>query len=343
MRHYKHLTYTDRLNIEKWLREGMPKGEIAARLRVHRNTITNELKRGRYSHLNSDYTTEDRYSPDIAYQKYRKHLAAKGPDYKIGKNIAFANYIEDLILNKHFSPAAALAAAQKSGHFDITLCYSTIYNYIDKGDVFLSLTNKSLPYKGRRKRSYRRVRAATKAPRGISIERRPEEINTRQEPFHWEMDTVVSPRGGKKALLVLTERVSRYEMISLIPRHTTDSVVRCLDRMERKIGTRRFREMFRSITVDNGAEFNDCAGMERSLNGGRRTTLYYCHPYSSYERGSNEKQNQIIRRHFPKGTNFDKVSAASVQRVQDWINDYPRKLLSWETSRALFDALVAEI
>lgn len=88
MRHFKQLAYTDRLNIEKWLREGMGKGENADKLRVHRNTITNELKRGRYTHLNSDYTTEERYSPDIAEPRYQGNLRAKGPGYKIGGDIA---------------------------------------------------------------------------------------------------------------------------------------------------------------------------------------------------------------------------------------------------------------
>ena len=103
--------------------------------------------------------------------------------------------------------------------------------------------------------------------------------------------------------------------------------------------------MFKSITVDNGSEFADCAGLERSVlkKRGKRTKMYYCHPYCSSERGSNEKQNQMIRRKFPKGTNFDKVSQTEVKMVEDWLNRYPRKILGWYSSADMFRALIEAI
>lgn len=130
---------------------------------------------------------------------------------------------------------------------------------------------------------------------------------------------MVSKKGGKAALLVLTERVTRYEIALRVPDHTASSVVSALDRLERRVGTRKFREIFKSITVDNGTEFSDCWGMERSWRSHwkSRTHIYYCHPYSSYERGSNEKQNQMIRWHFPKGTNFNNVSQSRIDRAID--------------------------
>lgn len=345
MRHFKHLTYTDRLNIEKWLREGMKKGEITDRLRVHRNTITNELKRGRYTHLNSDYTTEERYSPDIADMKYRDHLKAKGPGYKIGNDIAFANFLEDKMLGvqedgtvdkqKRYSPAAALAAARAEG-FETSICAATLYSYITKGDVFFSLTNKDLHRKGDKKQKHRKVKAA-KAPRGESIERRPEEVNERIEPFHWEMDSVIGKRGTKECLVTLTERKSRQELAFKVKDHTAQSVVEVLDRLERKLGSRTFRRVFRSITVDNGTEFSDCIRMEASsITKRNRTKLYYCHPYSSWERGSNENQNRMIRRFYPKGTDFSKVRQKDIQGTIDWINKYPRLILGWHCSEELF-------
>jgi len=104
-----------------------------------------------------------------------------------------------------------------------------------------------------------------------------------------------------------------------------------------------FKSVFKSITVDNGTEFSDCVGLERSVFDGWRTKFYYCHPYSSYERGSNEKQNQMLRRHFPKGTNFDTVSDEEVERVTNWLNNYPRLKLGWGTSADLFDAAISSI
>ena len=230
------------------------------------------------------------------------------------------------------------------GDFGIRVCRQTLYSYVDKR-IFARLTNKDLPFKGaRRKKKTQHIRRMKTAPKGDSIEKRPEEGNTRQEPGHWEMDLVVSCRGGHKCLLVLTERVTRQEIMRLIPDKTAASVVRALNTIERKYG-KLFPTVFKSITVDNGSEFADCAGLERSVlkKRGKRTKMYYCHPYCSSERGSNEKQNQMIRRKFPKGTNFDKVSPNEVKMVEDWLNRYPRKILGWYSSADMFRALIEAI
>ena len=95
--------------------------------------------------------------------------------------------------------------------------------------------------------------------------------------------------------------------------------------------------IFRTITVDNGSEFADCAGIERSRTGkSKRTTVYYCHPYTSSERGSNEKQNQMLRRRFPKGTDFRKISAGAVASAVVWLNNYPREIFEFASSEELF-------
>lgn len=155
---------------------------------------------------------------------------------------------------------------------------------------------------------------------------------------------MVSCRGGHKCLLVLTERVTRQEIMRLIPDKTAGSVVRALNTIERKYG-KLFPAVFKSITVDNGSEFADCAGLEQSVlkKRAKRTKMYYCHPYCSSERGSNEKQNQMIRRKFPKGTNFDKVSPKEVKMVEDWLNRYPRKILGWYSSADMFRALIEAV
>ena len=211
--------------------------------------------------------------------------------------------------------------------------------------MFAGLTNKDLPFKGsRRKTKTKHIHRMKSASKGDSIEKRPEEVNTRQEPGHWEMDLVVSCRGGHKCLLVLTERVTRQEIMRLIPDKTAGSVVRALNTIERKYG-KLFPAVFKSNTVDNGSEFADCAGLEQSVlkKRAKRTKMYYCHPYCSSERGSNEKQNQMIRRKFPKGTNFDKVSPKEVKMVEDWLNRYPRKILGWYSSADMFRALIEAV
>lgn len=113
-------------------------------------------------------------------------------------------------------------------------------------------------------------------------------------------------------------------------------MVRALDRLERIYGSS-FSRVFKTITVDNGSEFADCEGLERSCRRkGKRTTVYYCHPYSSYERGSNENLNKMIRRLFPKGTSFDSVTARDVRRVEEWLNNYPRKIFGYESAISRF-------
>lgn len=135
----------------------------------------------------------------------------------------------------------------------------------------------------------------------------------------------------------MTELLTRYPLIARVPDHKMASVVRALDRIERRMGAG-FRTIFQSITVDNGCEFQDCEGMERSKRARKpRTKIYYCHPYSTYERGSNENMNRIIRRFFPKGTNFDEVTAAEVAEVEEWLANYPHRILGWKTPQMLYD------
>ncbi len=104
-----------------------------------------------------------------------------------------------------------------------------------------------------------------------------------------------------------------------------------------------FKKVFLSITVDNGSEFADYKGIEQSITGSTRTSVYYCHPYSSWERGSNENQNKMIRRHFPKGYDFTKTTSAEIKRLEKWINDYPRKIFGYYTSAELFTSCIDEI
>lgn len=339
-----HLTWSDRLTIEKMLRQGYSKPQIARYLGVHHSTIYDECKRGAVDLVDSELRPYKSYSPEVSEAYHKRAVKNMEKGLKIGKDHALARWLVDTI-SKGYSPSAACALLGKTPDttFSCTLCRQTVYKYIENGDLW-PLTNKSLRYKGTRKRRYHHVRAA-RAPRGESIERRPEHIQDRAEPGHWEMDSVVSCKSGAGALLVLTERVTRYEIGIRVPDHTSASVVSALDRLERRIGTRRFREVFRSVTVDNGSEFSDCWGLERSWrsNGKKRTQVYYCHPYSSWERGSNEKQNQMIRWHFPKGTNFGRISQNRIDQAMDWLNNYPRKILGWRTSAEAFQEFLASV
>lgn len=224
---------------------------------------------------------------------------------------------------------------------------ATIYSYIKKG-LFLRITQVDLPRRGKRKNSYKKVekKEPARAPAGESIEQRPAEVRNREQFGHWEMDTVYSAKtSSKKALLVLTERKTRWEIIIMIPNRKAETIVKALDALERRYGAVNFRKIFRSITVDNGSEFAMADGIERSAINKTlpRTKVYFCHPYSSWERGSNENQNLMIRRKHPKGTDFAKVTKAEIEATAQWINNYPRRILGYMSSEVMFKQCLREI
>ena len=328
-RMFSHLQWKDRLRIEKMLKEKKSKSEIARTLRVDYTTVMREIKRGLTVQRDTNLVDREVYCAETAERKYQENLRAKGPDLKIGNDHELAEYIENKIADEGYSPQAALYKIEEDNlSFSVTLSKWTIYKYIDAG-VFLRLTNKSLPMGGKKKQKHDKVRPA-RAPKGDSIEDRPEEIDKREEPFHWEMDSVVSAKegGSKKRFLTMTERTSRADLMFLMPDGTMASVVAVLDMLEKKLGSFNFRRIFQTITVDNGSEFQDWEGMTRAVDGeGDRTHIYYCHPYSAYERGSNENGNRMIRRKVPKGTDFTGITEEDTLQVQRWVNEYPRGIL----------------
>lgn len=331
---FSHLTWTKRLQLEALLKAKTPVKDIAKALGVHISTIYREVKRGRYEHIDgATWISEDRYSPDIANEKYRDHLTAKGAPVKIGNDHEFAAYIEKRIIEDKLSPAAVLGEIKHGDfNFKTSICTNTLYSYIEKG-VFYRLSFSHLSNK-KKKRAKRAVKIA-KPPRGTSIERRPEEINARNTFGHWEMDCVVGKQKTKNVLLTFTERLTRYEIILRLPNRKTETVVKALNRLEWRFGSD-FRKVFKSITVDNGSEFSDYQGLERSIYGGKRTSVFYCHPYCSSERGSNERLNREIRRLIPKGADLSKYSSDEIQQVENWVNSYPRGILGYASSGELF-------
>lgn len=342
---FSHLSKTDRYTIEALLRAKHTAQEIAEIIHVHVSTIYREIKRARTVFRNSDWTEEERYNPDEAERLYRENLSAKGAGLKIDKDRGFADYIEHKIMDDKLSPAAALASIALEGKkFQTQICRVTLYSYIDKG-VFLHLTNKDLPIKRNKKQKYRKVTTVKKPPRGESIEKRPQEINSRETFGHWEGDTVYS---GKKTapdtLFVYTERLTRNELIVKMPDRTAASGVAALDVIQARFGPL-FPLIFRSITFDNGVEFSDVEGLERSASNAeeKRTKVYFCHPYSSFERGSNENNNRFIRRPYPKGTDFSGLTDEDITNLENWINRYPRALLGWKNAETLFNEYVSAL
>ena len=215
MKGYKHLTAHDRNKMAKMRKEGATMRQIGAALHVSAATVCRELKRGTYTYLNADYIEVTEYIPERSQKRYEANLEAKGPGLKIGNHRDYAEKLEELIVDYDYSPSAALHEIENHpeiyGEFGVRVCQQTLYSYVEKR-IFARLTNKDLPFKGsRQKKKTKHIRRMKSAAKGDSIEKRPEEVNTRQEPGHWEMDLVVSCRGGHQCLMALTERVTRQE------------------------------------------------------------------------------------------------------------------------------------
>jgi len=337
---FKHLTFQDRIKIEAFYNdEGLKnKAEIARRLDFSRSTISREIKKGLCKKKNSDWTYEEIYSADKGQIIKEKRAERKGPNLVIAGNDKLATYIEEKI-DDGYSPEVIAHWIKKNDAFKITICAKTIYNYIHNG--ILLIDEEDLVhgfYKKNKKKKEAKRTTAFKVDRRIHD--RPEEANEREEIGHWEMDLVEGKKGIKDPyLLVMTERASREEIIELIPNKTSDAVVKALDRVERRMGPVVFREAFKTITTDNGSEFKDYEGIERSFTKSsiKRTKMYYCDAYASWQRGSNENQNRMIRRFLPKGSSFKNVTRRTVKRIQKFMNNYPRKMFGFKSSNEVFN------
>jgi IS30 family transposase len=337
---FRHLTYEDRIIIEHLynVQEITNKAEIARKLGFDRSTISREIKKGLYEKKNSDWTYEEKYSADKGQMIKEKRAENKGPNLVIAGNDKLATYIEEKIKDG-YSPEVIEHWIKKNDDFKITICAKTIYNYIHTG--VLLIEEKDLVhgfYKKNKKKKEAKRTTAFKV--GRRIHDRPEEAKEREEIGHWEMDLVEGKKGVKDPyLLVLTERASRQEIIEIIPNKTSNAVISGLDRIERRMGPVVFREVFKTITTDNGSEFKAYKGIETSFTKSsiKRTKLYYCDAYSSWQRGSNENQNRMIRRFLPKGSSFKNVTRRMVKRIQKFMNNYPRKMFNFKTSNEIFN------
>jgi IS30 family transposase len=333
----KYLNEKERYQLEILLKEKVDKNKISKILDRSIRTIYREIKRGQVKMLNSDLTYRYEYCADTAQKDYDIKATNKGPTLKIGYDHQLAKYIEDKIKKEKYSPDAVIGEIKAKGlKFKNIICTKTLYNYIDK-EIFINITNKDLPIKRKgKKRKHKKVRIALNNIKGTSIEERPKAVEEREEYGHWEMDCVVGKRKGAGAvLLVLTERKTRQEIIRKIASKKQEAVIKALNSIERKYD-KKFKEKFKTITVDNGSEFLDYKGMEKSIDKkSQRTKIYYAHPYSSWERGSNENNNKLIRRFIPKGVDISKITNKEIKRIEHWINNYPRRIFNYRTANEM--------
>ncbi|HHG7817192.1 TPA: IS30 family transposase [Streptococcus pneumoniae] len=192
---------------------------------------------------------------------------------------------------------------------------------VKKSSLSKELKEKILHYHNQKFSPDKKQASTNFKPAGQSIEQRSEAINLRLENGYYEIDTVLLTRAKNYCLLVLTDRKSRHQIIRLIPNKSAEVVNQAL-----KLILKQHKIL--SITADNGTEFN------RLFDVFSEEHIYYAHPYASWERGTNENHNRLIRRWLPKGTK--KMTPKEVAFIEKWINNYPKKCLDYKSPREDF-------
>jgi len=284
-------------------------------------TISREIKRnkslkGIYLATEADKQAKER--------KSKAHQKTRIPD-EFTKQ-----YIEDRIIQDQWTPEQ-ISGRLKIKYPEHYVSHETIYQYIYNERPELGL---HLP----RKRHQRLPKSKLRKTKGskildrVSIKERPLEVEERKEFGHFEADCVVSSRKGKGALLTIAERVSRYTIIAKLDEKTSSQTNLALSFELSKYP----KGLVKSTTYDNGLEF---AG-HKEVNNVINMKSYFCEPYHSWEKGTIENRNGVIRYYFPKGTDFSKVTEEQIKYVQDKINNRPMKLLGFRTPKEVHDEMV---
>ncbi|EIJ77611.1 Integrase catalytic region (plasmid) [Bacillus methanolicus PB1] len=251
---FKHLTPFDRGKIAALRAEGKSLQAIADAVGCHKSTISRELKRGTVTQMKTGGKLFEAYFPDtgqLVYEKNRKACSAK---FKLDDAMEFIQFAEAKILRDGWSPDAVCGYTKSHGLFEGALISTkTLYNYIDIG--LIGIKNIDLPMKVRLNTRKKQSRQ-NKRVLGRSIEERPAEVNDRQEFGHWEIDTVIGKKSNDQALLTITERKTRKEIIIRVDAKDAPSISDAISCLKKNYGEQ-FPKVFKTITADNGSEFAD--------------------------------------------------------------------------------------
>lgn len=324
----QHLLAEERHEIEVRLKDGWSPYRIAKHLGRAYNTIKKEIARGTVYLYHGKIA---RYKANAGEQQYKANRQNSRRQYKRLEVSSFIKYVEE-----HFSEGWSLdvcaGRALDSGKFrrNQIVCTKTLYNYVDRG--LIGIKNIDLPEKLSRNTKQERVRK-NKRILGDSIELRPERVELREEFGHWEFDTVVGSKNENEPCTVtLTERKTRNCIWIKAADHTADAVQEAIQSV-----ISHFESMaaivFKTVTGDNGSEF---ARLTELTSQG--TKVYFTHPYSSWEKGTNECHNKLLRRFIPKGVSMAKYSPEDIAYMADWANTLPRKILGYKTPEELFES-----
>jgi IS30 family transposase len=318
MRTYKQLTSEQRYQISALKRMGHSQAEIAKELEVHKSTISRELSRN---------TGERGYRPKQANEKACERRARGVPKPRI---LAGTWEVVEEKLRQDWSPEQVSGWLEKRQ--GIRISHEWIYQHIlaDQqagGDLSIHLRQH-----GKRRKRYGKYDRRGKLPNRISIEERPLLVEQRQRLGDWEIDTLVG-KGHRGALVSLVERKSRYTLLQPVTQRLADLVADATVSLLQP-----FPDLVHTITGDNGKEFAEHVRIAEAL----KANFYFAHPYSAWERGTNENTNGLVRQYFPKKTDFSRVGVAATKLAMEKLNQRPRKCLDFKSPfEVFFDQSVA--
>lgn len=330
----KHLTREDRGAIEAMKKLGQSNRAIARYLNCSPTTVSNELKRGTRVRTGRRGRTPG-YSAKRGMRAYQTHRANSHRPHRICKCSAFIQWVVNKVRQKKWSLDACVGYARKHKLFLPAEMVSTktLYNEIWAGNLVLEPLE--LPEALKRKKHHKST-AKRKKAYGTTIDERPEIASSRLEVGHWEGDTVVGKRKGKEAvILTLLEKKTQHYLAIRIPGKTGEAVNEAMQKLREDFGASFFSQIFKTITVDNGPEFADFAQIEQF-----GTKVYFAHPYTSWERAQNERENGMLRRYVPKGVSIENFSDEEILWAADALNGLPRRNLGYCTPEELFEAFL---
>ena len=325
----KHLNFAQRMIIQIRTQDEWSPYRIAKELGCSSNTIRNEIRRG----TPELYWNEQKYDAVVAQQIYEGHRINSHRTPSFMRVRRFIKTVELRFKQEHWSFDACVGYSRRNREFSKQemVCTKTLYNYADRG--ILSIKNIDLPQKVRRKpKKNTSHNRKNKTVFGSSIEMRPACVDTRERFGDWELDLVIGSKSkDDHVLMTLLERKTRYYRILRLPDKSAASVMKTFDLLRNEY-KEFFSLIFKTITTDNGSEFSSLSALEHASD----TMVYFAHPYSSFEKGSIERHNGLLRRFISKGTRIDNFSDDDISDIESWINTLPRKSLDFDTPRALF-------
>lgn len=317
-RGYQRLALNEREEISRCLAQGKSFREIARVISRHVSTVSREVKQAGMN----KYTYRAARSDRRAVRNAGKRKKGK---HKLGTNRQLWEYVQDKLALR-WSPeqiARSLKKLYPDGQA-MRISHEAIYTYLyvlPRGELKKRMLEM---LRRERKRRHKRKNAGKierKLEDMISIEERPAEVADRTVPGHWEGDLLIG-RNRQSALGSLVERTTRFVALVPLRDRTAEEVRKAFAREMKSLPA----QLKRSLTYDQGREMAEHKLFTRDTN----MRVYFAHPASPWERGTNENTNGLIRQFFPKGTNFNKVTRKEIKDVQDMLNGRPRETLNWE-------------